>query len=115
MLFRSILFASWSPDNKRIAFVANWGASPATFFKLFLAPWSATSGLGQAKPVSPAVAACTVAWRQDGKELAIEQTNDCGPNGTPAIARVNPDKPQPRQLQPLKAFNPAWQFLPNLP
>ena len=77
-------------------------------------PWSPTSGLGHAKPVSPAVGACTVAWRQDGKELAIEQTNDCA-SGTPAVARVNPDKPEPHQLQPLKAYNPAWQFFPNLP
>ncbi len=110
-----IIFAAWSPDNKRIAFVANWGSSPPTFFKLFLVPWSATSGIGQAKPISPAVAACTVTWRQDGKEVAIEQTNDCG-SGSPAVSRVNPDKPQQLvPLQPLKAYNPAWQFFPNLP
>jgi beta-lactam-binding protein with PASTA domain len=110
-----IIFAAWSPDNKRIAFVANWGSSPPTFFKLFLVPWSASSGLGQAKPVSPAVAACTVTWRQDGKEVAIEQTNDCA-NGSPAVSRVNPDKPQQLvPLQPLNAYNPAWQFFPNLP
>jgi Tol biopolymer transport system component len=109
-----ILYAAWSPDNTRVALVANWGSSTPTFFKLFLAPWSA-SGLGQPKPVSPTVAACTVAWRQDGKEVAITQTNDCGQHGTPGVARVNPDKPQVKPLQQLNAENPAWQFFPNLP
>ena len=112
----SIISASWSPDGKRVGLVANWGSPTVSFFKLFLAPWSPTSGLGPPKPVAPSVPACSVAFRQDGKEVAITQTNDCSPNGTPSVARVNPDKPeQSTPLQPLNAQNPGWQFLATVP
>lgn len=110
-----ILYVSWSPDGKRVALASNWGSSTPSLFKLFLAPWSPSTGLGPPKPVVPSVAACTAAFRQDGKELAITQSNDCE-SGRPAVARVNPDNPQQlTTLQQVNARFPAWQFLPNLP
>ena len=61
------------------------------------------------------ISSCTVAFRQDGKEVAVTATNDCQ-RGTPAVTRVNPDKPQQSTpLQPVNAENPAWQFLSTLP
>jgi beta-lactam-binding protein with PASTA domain len=112
----NVNFAAFSPDLKRprLAIAANFGSGSPTLFTLFLAPWSPTNGIG--KPVGTGITACTVSWRPDGKELAVEQSSDCNNLPNPRVVRVNPDSPShTTQLPPVRVYNPAWQFVDLTP
>jgi beta-lactam-binding protein with PASTA domain len=109
-------FVAFSPDaaHPRLAVVANYGSSSPSLFNLFLAPWTPTGGIG--KPVSTGVTACTVGWRPDGKEVAVEQSSDCGNQPNPKIVRVDPDNPShATPLPPVPAYDPAWQYVDLTP
>jgi len=105
-----VLFAAFSPDGKQVAAAANWGAKDPSVFSVFLAPWGAT-GLGAPKQVKPTVRACDVAWRPDGKELAVTQLDDCGGrNGD--IVRFDPANAAAQTTVRTGAgSDPAWQPL----
>jgi Tol biopolymer transport system component len=95
--------AAFRPDGKRLALSANWGS---TYFHLFLLP---VHGAKLGKPVSlPRIESCELAWRSDGKELAIVQRDaTCSQFGT--IVRVEVAHPDRRSvLTKLGAENPAW-------
>ena len=79
-------------------------------FSVLLAPWG-SSGLGAPKPVKPTVRACDVAWRPDGKELAVTQLDDCGGrNGD--IVRFDPANASAQTTVRTGAgSDPAWQPL----
>jgi Tol biopolymer transport system component len=99
---RSVYFAGWAPDGKRVAFSANWETG---VYHLLVAPFK-QGKLGDPKPLA-AIRACEVAWRPDGRELAIVQSDaDCSRHGV--VTRVNPGKPN--KLIPVKEGieNPAW-------
>lgn len=105
-----VLFAAFSPDGTQVAAAANWGAKDPSVFSVFLAPWG-SSGLGGPKPVKPTVRACDVAWRPDGKEIAVTQLDNCGlKNGD--IVRFDPAKPSAQTtVRTGVGSDPAWQPL----
>jgi len=60
------------------------------------------------------VAACQVAWRPDGLELAVMQPiGPCGPDAVGTIVAVNPASPTTNTILATKAANPAWQPIPG--
>jgi beta-lactam-binding protein with PASTA domain len=105
-----VLFAAFSPDGTQVAAAANWSAKDPSVFSVFLAPWG-PSGLGAPKPVKPTVRACDVAWRPDGKELAVTQLDDCG-GRSGDIVRFDPANPSAQTTVRTGAgSSPAWQPL----
>jgi beta-lactam-binding protein with PASTA domain len=104
------LFSAWAADGKRVAIVANWGASNLAFFRVFLA--GASQGvLSRPVPIAPAIRACTVGWRSDGGELVVTQADDCS-KVFGSIVRVDPSNPTVQTpLRQLGVRDPAWQFI----
>jgi beta-lactam-binding protein with PASTA domain len=107
----SVSYAAFSPspESTQVAVAANWGAKDPATFSLFLLPWT-SSGLGKAKGV-PSVRACEVAWRPDGKELAVSQSVGCEKE-TETMVRIDPADPS--NAAPLGlgiASDPVWEPL----
>jgi beta-lactam-binding protein with PASTA domain len=110
-----VLFAAFSPDARkpRVAVIANSPQSPSAY-SLFFVPWSSATGFG--KPVPTNIGACSVNWRPDGKEVAIEQTSDCSALPNPKVVRIDADNPShTTPLPPVPAYNPAWQLVDLTP
>jgi Tol biopolymer transport system component len=103
-----VLSSAFSPDGTKLAFAANWRDDT---FKLFLAPFQ-NGVLGQAQPVT-VVAACELAWRPDGVQLAVSQrSTDCSDKGR--VVRLDLATPTTQQVvTPLgpDSGDPTWAFL----
>jgi beta-lactam-binding protein with PASTA domain len=107
--------AAWSPDGGRIAFTANWDRGIPVLFLV------ATKGeRPDPDPKSVVrlgrVRGCELAWRSDGRELAVVQRDgQCA--GPGIVARLDPDRPPDLTLltdAALGANNPAWSpFAPG--
>jgi beta-lactam-binding protein with PASTA domain len=98
------LAGAFSPDGKSLAVAANIRGG----FQLFITT-ADDFKLSQAKQFP--VAACAVAWRPDGAELAVVQTPSCNSDATGPIARFDPANPM--NVVPLvpSGAHPAWQPL----
>jgi dipeptidyl aminopeptidase/acylaminoacyl peptidase len=101
-----VLSSAFSPDGATVAFSANWNSNT---FTLWLVP--VTNGvLGTQAEQQPFVAACELAWRPDGGELAITQRNStCDERGR--IVRVSPAAPNDQTLisrLDAASGNPVW-------
>jgi dipeptidyl aminopeptidase/acylaminoacyl peptidase len=107
-----VILAAFSPDGKRVAIVANWGATDLGSFQIWLSSWNEdTDTLGRPNPLHPSVSACGVAWRPDSGELVVMQANPCVAGGTGAIVRVDPGT---SAEQPLAqgGRDPVWESIP---
>jgi beta-lactam-binding protein with PASTA domain len=100
---RGVVAGAISPDGKRLAVAANLKGSR---FELFLT----TAGdfvLSRAKALG--ARACELAWRPDGRELAVTQADSLCQERVGDLVRVdprNPDKPAPLRSE---AAQPSWQ------
>ena len=101
-----VLSSAFSPDGTKVAFSANWLSNTFTLWIVDVA-----NGLIGTQPQQqPFIAACELAWRPDGGELAITQRNStCDERGR--IVRVSPATPNEQTLlSKLDAAsgNPVW-------
>ena len=104
---QGVFAGAFSPDGKQMALVSNIGTSG---FFLYIVP------AGDFKP-TPAqqlpIVACQIAWRSDGKELAVMQASgQCGPDATGTIFGVKPAHPRHATVLATQAAHPAWQPIP---
>jgi hypothetical protein len=101
-----VLSSAFSPDGTSVAFSANWNSNT---FTLWLVP-VANGVLGTQAQQQPFIAACELAWRPDGGELAITQRNStCDERGR--IVRVSPASPNDQTLISRlddASGNPVW-------
>ncbi len=97
--------AAYAPSGRRVALVTNRGMPR---FQVLLAPaWDLRDRTAKALPVR----GCEVAWRPDGQELAVVQSDDdCGrPVGQ--IVRVDPKRPREPVTVSSGGRHPAYQPL----
>jgi beta-lactam-binding protein with PASTA domain len=101
---QGVAAAAFSPDGTQVALVSNIGTAgfyafvaPATDFKL--APPAKALG----------VRACQVAWRPDGKALALVQADSACSATLGNIVEVNPSSPTTFSSIATQAENPSWQ------
>ena len=100
----NVYYAAYSPDGKQLAFTANWGV-PLTVEYLLIAPIK-DGQIGKPKAFT-SVRGCDLAWRPDGKQLAIVQRSDPFCQGEGQLALVDPKKP--KELEILRPGDtPAW-------
>ena len=101
-----VLSSAFSPDGTKLAFSANWTSSTFTLWLVDVA-----NGVIAPQPQQqPFIAACELAWRPDGGELAIAQRNStCDERGR--IVRVSPATPNEQTLLSrldAASGNPVW-------
>ncbi len=105
VLGRGAIAAAYSPSGSQVAVVANFGLRR---FQVFV------TGAGSLRdfdaPALP-VRGCEVAWRPDGRELAVVQSDDqCGrPVGQ--IVRVDPERPREAITVSSGGRHPGYQPL----
>jgi beta-lactam-binding protein with PASTA domain len=98
----NVYYAAYSPDGKQLAFTANW---KETFPYLLIAPIK-DGVIGKPKAFT-SVRGCDLAWRPDGKQLAIVQRAEPECDGEGQIALVDPKKP--KELEILRpGRSPVW-------
>ena len=102
-----VLSSAFSPDGTRLAFSANWKDGA---FKLFTLPVNADGTFAEEAEPSPLIPACELAWRPDGRTLAVAQRDsDCDERGR--ITVVDPAAPGTQTLLTAvgtNSGNPAW-------
>ena len=105
ILGRGAIAAAYSPSGSQVAVVANFGLRR---FQVFLTGAGALRDLDA--PALP-VRGCEVAWRPDGRELAVVQSDDqCGrPVGQ--VVRVDPDRPRASVTVSSGGRHPTYQPL----
>ena len=105
VLGRGAIAAAYSPSGSQVAVVANFGLRR---FQVFVT--SAAALRDFAAPALP-VRGCEVAWRPDGLELAVVQSDDqCGrPVGQ--VVRVDPKRPRETVTVSSGGRHPAYQPL----
>lgn len=101
---QGVFAAAFSPNGKQMALVSNAGQQD---FFLYIVP------RGNFNP-TPAqqlpVRACEVAWRPDGKQLAVMQPAGlCSPTASGAIVAVDPKDARASQTLVTIGAHPAWQ------
>jgi hypothetical protein len=102
--------AVFSPGGARIAFVANYRSSA---YRVGVAPAGALEELDK-KPVLP-VEACDVAWRPDGAELAVVQSEPTCVRRIGTIVRVRPATWRTTTTLVFGGQHPSWEPLPVSP
>jgi beta-lactam-binding protein with PASTA domain len=101
---QGVFAAAFSPNGKQMALVSNAGQQD---FFLYIVP-RATFSPTQAQQLP--VRACQVAWRPDGKQLAVMQpAGACGPTATGTIVAVDPKSPRTPQTLVTSGAHPAYQ------
>jgi beta-lactam-binding protein with PASTA domain len=105
VLGRGAIGAAYSPSGDQVALVANFGLER---FQLFV---TGADDLRDATTGALPVRACEVAWRADGRELAVVQSDDhCGrPLGE--IVRVDPAHPRVTTTVSSGGRHPVYQPL----
>jgi beta-lactam-binding protein with PASTA domain len=105
----AVIYAAFSPDGTKVAVVANWTNNQV--FRLYTASWSGGQ-LGTPNPIAPTVRACEVAWRADGGEVIVTQSDNGCTNALGSLARVDlASAATQTQLRASGAQNPSWQYL----
>jgi beta-lactam-binding protein with PASTA domain/Tol biopolymer transport system component len=99
------LAGAFSPDGKQLAVASNAGGSG---FQLYV---TTPDDFKLAKAKTFAVAACGLAWRPDGAEVAVVANPGCQQGSAGQISRFDPS--HPNRVIPLVAqgAHPAWQPL----
>lgn len=100
---RGVIGAGFSPDGERLAMVTNLIGSS---FRLVIAK-ADDYLLRDAEVLS--LPACGLAWRPDGRELAVVIADPQCTNRTGVLVRVNPDRPARLTAIRLLAASPDWQ------
>jgi hypothetical protein len=111
---QGVLDGEISPNGKQLALVAG---SVSSGFGLYIVPAGGLQS-GQLtftqQQQLPGVAACQVAWRPDGQELAVMQpSGPCGPDAVGTIVALNPASPTSTTILATNAAHPAWQPIPG--
>jgi beta-lactam-binding protein with PASTA domain len=102
---RGVLAAAFSPvDGDRLAVVTNLETGD---FRLALAAADELAELED--PEFLPLSGCDVAWRPDGKELAVVQSGSLCDTRIGPIVRVRPADPRTVQTIVLMGQHPAWQ------
>jgi beta-lactam-binding protein with PASTA domain len=104
--FEGVIGGAYSPSGRRVALITNVGLKR---FQLAVAPASGLSAV--TREMTLPVRACEVAWRPDGKEVAVVQSDsDCGePVGI--LARVDVAHPRRVVVSATAGRHPAYQPL----
>jgi len=95
--------AAYSPGGRQVALVL--GSAERGFRIAITSPRDLRLRHADVLPV----AGCAVAWRPDGRELAVLQSGDACERVDGAIVRVNPADPRLLSTVTLRATAPAWQ------
>ncbi|MFP5362622.1 MAG: PASTA domain-containing protein [Thermoleophilia bacterium] len=102
---RGVIGAQYSPSGESVALITNSGLPR---FALLVTP--AADLRDPAAPALP-VRACEVAWRPDGRELAVVQSDDDCSRPVGQIVRVDPARPRQTVTISSGARHPAYQPL----
>jgi beta-lactam-binding protein with PASTA domain/Tol biopolymer transport system component len=101
---QGVFAAAFSPNGKQMALVSN--AGQPDFFLYIVPRGDFTPTQAQELPVR----ACQVAWRPDGKQLAVMQPAGlCSPTAFGAIVSVDPANPRSSQTLATIGAHPAYQ------
>jgi beta-lactam-binding protein with PASTA domain len=105
---QGVFAGAFSPTGKQMALVSNVAGDD---FHLYIVP----AGSFNPTPAQELpVRACQVAWRPDGKQLAVMQPDGlCEPTATGAIVSVNPKSPRSASTLVTSGAHPAWQAVPT--
>jgi beta-lactam-binding protein with PASTA domain len=104
---QGVIAGSFSPNGKQVALASNFGTAD---FHVFLAPRSDFLLAPPAKALP--TRACQIAWRSDGKELAVMQADSQCQALAGDIVAVDPSNPNIERAIATQAANPQWQPLP---
>jgi beta-lactam-binding protein with PASTA domain len=102
---RGTLAGAFSPDGKRLALASNQAGGG---FQLYV---TQPDDFKLAKAAVLPVAACSLAWRPDGAELAVVSNPGCQAGVLGQIARVDPAHPNQVVALAAQGAHPAWQPL----
>jgi hypothetical protein len=101
---QGVIAGVFSPNPKQVALISNAGTAD---FHLFLTGPDLNLATSTALPDR----ACQVAWRPDGKELAVMQADSACASQLGDIVAVNPHQPNTFTAIATQVANPAWQPL----
>ncbi|MCW3063446.1 MAG: hypothetical protein JWN32_618, partial [Solirubrobacterales bacterium] len=103
---KGVIDASFRPDGKQIALVANTDNDTGSFHVFLTKPTDLLMAKAKALPTG----ACDASWRPDGGELLIAAFQpQCPSNSLYAIARVDPANPTQVNQIVAQGIDPAWQ------
>jgi len=104
---QGVIDGAFSPNGKKLALVSNTGT--LAFHAIITSPtnFMLTSGKASVLPEG----ACQVAWRPDGKELAVMQADSACKSTLGNIVGIDPSDPTTFTSIATQAENPAWQPL----
>jgi hypothetical protein len=100
---RGVIRAAYSPSGKRLALISNQRGS--SFRVVVTKPSDFLLADADILPVP----ACDLAWRPDGRELAVVIADPECANRTGALVRLRPGRPDRLTAVRLRAGDPAWQ------
>ncbi|MGH2919559.1 MAG: PASTA domain-containing protein, partial [Solirubrobacteraceae bacterium] len=100
---RGVRAASISPDGRQLAAISNLGGGS---FRLAL---TKTADLKLEDAETLRVAACDVAWRPDGAEVAVVQAGPACESPLGSIVRLPPTKPTRVVTLALEGAHPVWE------
>jgi hypothetical protein len=107
---QGVFAGAFSPDGKQLALVSNIGTNG--FFLYIVPPTDFTPTPAQQLPIP----ACQIAWRSDGKELAVMQPSNgqqCSPSATGTLIGVKLAHPHRAIVLATQAAHPSWQPIPG--
>lgn len=99
-----MIAGAFSPNGKQVALVSNTGTSG--FYVFLTGP-----DLDLAHSTALGDRACQVAWRPDGKLLAVMQADSACSSPLGDIVGINPRQPNTFSVLATQAAHPAWQPL----
>ena len=100
---KGVIAAQYSPDGKQIAFVSNLESSE---FEVVLGD---AADLELVDPKTTGAAACDVAWRPDGKELAVVEADGACTDPLGKVTRFALSKPKQTTLVADEGRNPTYR------
>ena len=100
---KGVIAAQYSPDGKRIAFVSNLESAQ---FEVVL---SDAADLELVDPQTTGAAACDVAWRPDGKELAVVEADEACADPLGKVSRFLLTDPKKTTLVADEGRNPLYR------
>ena len=100
---RGVAAAAVAPSGRRLAVVTN---HPTGGFRIAI---TAADDLALEHARSLPLQGCDVAWRPDGQELAVVQSDDACIQPLGRVVRVSPARPRELKTVVLRGRDPAWQ------